>query len=326
MKNVFSFFLRFGLSAILLGYLFGKLDKAKMLEVLRGADVRFLLAALAAFFAVNLFLLLRWYVLIRAIGLKVPVKSVVNCFFIGLFFNLFLPSSTGGDLVKTVGLFRETQEKAKVVATVILDRLGGFVVIVLIALAAFLWGYDLIRDPSLLISILVLGTVSLAIVVVLFNETLYEFCCRVFNRFPHVKAKFMQLHYAVVLLKQKYRDIALVLVISTVSQMTFALVNYLVARGLHQDVPPIYFIIFVPLICVVSSLPSIGGLGVRDAGTAYLFAKVGMSTATAVSLSLINFLLMIIVGLIGGVIYVAALSSGRVQPYQAGPGVSPQEP
>ena len=105
----------------------------------------------------------------------------------------------------------------------------------------------------------------------------------------------------------------------------FAYIFYLVARSLHQEVKMIYFLIFVPLICVISSLPSIGGLGVRDAGSAYLFAKVGVEAATAVSISLINFLFMIITGLVGGVIYVTALSSRRVQHCQTESPISPQD-
>ena len=59
----------------------------------------------------------------------------------------------------------------------------------------------------------------------------------------------------------------------------------------------------MPLICVASSVPSIGGLGVREAGTAFLLAKVGVDSGVAVSISLINFLFMVLVGLLGALIY-----------------------
>ena len=50
-------------------------------------------------------------------------------------------------------------------------------------------------------------------------------------------------------------------------------------------------------------------------GAAYLFAKIGMESGIAVSMSLINFLFMVMVGLVGGFIYVYTLSVGRIQYY-----------
>jgi len=86
-------------------------------------------------------------------------------------------------------------------------------------------------------------------------------------------------------------------------QITMAFTFFLVAKALHQDVALLYFLIFVPLICVASAMPSIGGLGVREAGAAFLLAKVGVESGVAVSISLINFIYMVLVGLLGGVIF-----------------------
>ncbi len=312
-KNLLSLLLRFGLSVLLLAYLFSKINKEQMLDIIKNVDIGYLALALVIFILINLLLLVRWAIFIHALKLRVPLVSVIACFFIGLFFNLFLPSSTGGDLAKALLLFRDTSEKAKVVATVVLDRLSGFVGIVLVALIAFVFGYRYIADISLLTSIMALAGISAGIIVVLFNERLYEFFCRVFNYIPAVKEKLMQLHYAIVLIKKQKTHILITIGISCFCQIIYAGVFYLVALALHHRVGLIYFLIFVPLICVVSSLPSIGGLGVRDAGSAYLLAKVGVSTATAVSISLLNFLFMVIVGLMGGLIYVGALSFRRVQ-------------
>ena len=101
--------------------------------------------------------------------------------------------------------------------------------------------------------------------------------------------------------------------LSCLGQITFAFTFWLTARAFHQDIGIINFLIFVPLICVASSVPSIGGLGVREAGAAFLFAKIGVDSGIAVSMSLINFLFMVIIGLIGGAVYVFTISSGRIQ-------------
>ena len=121
------------------------------------------------------------------------------------------------------------------------------------------------------------------------------------------------MHYDISLLKDKPREGFLGVFISITGQIIFAVMFYFIAQGLNQDIPLMYFLVFIPLICVASSFPSIGGLGVREFGAAYLFAKVGVAGEIAVSMTLISFLFMVIVGLIGGIIYVFTLPSGRIQ-------------
>lgn len=311
LKNVLSLLLRVGLSVLLLAYLFSKIDTSKMLSAIKNADLRYLFLAMFIFIAINFLLLFRWTVFIRALGLAVPFKSIANCFFIGLFFNLFLPSSTGGDIVKTIGLFRDTPQKAKVVASVVVDRLSGFASIVLVALVSFAFGYRILNDNSLLVSIVVLALFCLAVISVLFNEKLFSFVFGMFNRFPGIKEKLMNLHYSAALLRGKPKAIVTAVALSCLSQTILACIFALLAKSFHQDIPVLYFLIFVPILCVISSLPSIGGLGVRDAGGVYLFAKVGVESSLAVSITLISFLFMVIVGLLGGIVYIFAMPSKR---------------
>lgn len=323
-KNFLSLFLRVGLSGLLLAYLFRKMDLSSMLELLKNADFGYLWGAGIIYLIINAIILLRWVVVMRGLGLKVPLIEVIRYFFIGLFFNLFLPSSTGGDIIKTLGICRFTEHKARVVASVVLDRLCGFVGIVIVAFFAFTFGYRFINDFALLIAIVVLAFVSASILTVLFNERIYSFCCRIFDKVPKIKNSLMNLHYDIVLLKDNPVVLLQAVGLSCVTQVVLAYTFFLFSKILQQDIHMVYFLIFVPIICVVSSLPSIGGLGVRDAGAVHLFAKVGVASQVAVSISLMSFIFMVAVGLIGGIVYVAQLSPRRVQHHQSAPSVSPK--
>jgi uncharacterized membrane protein YbhN (UPF0104 family) len=123
----------------------------------------------------------------------------------------------------------------------------------------------------------------------------------------------MGLHYDIALMKGKRREGFSAIAISCLSQVVYAVCWYLIARSLSQDVDLIYFLIFVPLTCVAASFPSIGGLGVREIGAVYLFGKIGMNPEVAASISLVNFVFMVLIGLLGGLSYVLTLSSGRIQ-------------
>lgn len=315
MKNILSLLLRFGLSGLLLWYLFRKIDWQLTVETLKSADLIYLLMAGVIFLITNAIIACRWFIFIKALKLKVRTLEVIRYFFIGLFGNLFLPSAIGGDIIKIVGLCRASNEKQKVVASILLDRLSGFAAVAFIAVVAFLFGLNagLIDDLTLCIPVAILGLGSLTIALLIFHEGLYTFGCRVFNFLPKVKQWLIKLHYDIALLKGERAKGLTALLLSGCGQTLLALVFFFIAKSLHQDVNLLYFFIFVPLICVASSVPSIGGLGVREAGTAYLFGKVGVQAGVSVSMSLILFLFMVVVGLIGGMVYVFTLSSGRLQ-------------
>jgi len=314
LKGLLNFFLRFGISGALLWYLYTKIDVAQTAELIKSADMGYLTYALLTFLFIHVILLVRWVVFIRALDLTtVTLFNVTRYFFIGLFGNLFLPSSIGGDIIKVLGLCRETSQKAKVVASVMLDRLSGFASIAIVAVCAFTFGYSLIEEKSLVIFIIMMAGGLFMIGGILFNERIFEFGCRIFNRFPKIKNSLMALHYDAALLKGKKMEAFKGVGLACASQVIFAFSYYLAAKALHQDISVVYFLIFVPMICIAASFPSIGGLGVREMGAVYLFGKIGVESGIAVSLGLINFLLMIVMGLIGGAFYVATLSSGRIQ-------------
>src|SRR3989338_3052403 len=191
-KNIASFLLRFGLSGALLWWLFIKIDWAKTIEVLKTADIGPITLSAAVFFSIYFVLLLRWIVFIRALGLKVPFGEALKYFCIGLFGNLFLPSSIGGDAIKIYGLCKDNAtQKAKVVASVLLDRLSGYAGLVLTSSAAFAVGYKYVNDLSLLAMIAGLGCAWVGVMAVLFNKKLYEFFCQVLNGFPKAKQAVM---------------------------------------------------------------------------------------------------------------------------------------
>ena len=312
-KNAISFLARILLSGALLWYLFSRIDFQKTIEVLRTAQPGFLVYAGIFFLAINGILLWRWGIFIKALEIASPARDVVRYYFIGLFGNLFLPSSIGGDFIKIYGLCRSSPQKIRVITSVLLDRLSGFAAIVLVAVASFIFGYRLLGEGTLVIPIAAMAAVSLGVAFVLFNEKMYSFGCRIFARLPKIQKALMDIHYDIALMKGKRLEGAQAIGVSCLSQIVYAVCWYLIARALSQEVSLVYFLIFVPLTCIAASFPSIGGLGVREIGAVYLFGKVGMSPGVAASVSLINFLFMVAVGLMGGVVYVLTLSSGRLQ-------------
>lgn len=327
MKNLGSFFLRFGISGVLLFIMFKTIDFKDIWQAIKGADLNYLFAAWIMFMVTNFIILWRWRVIMKALDLKCRRFSLVRWFFYGIFWNLFLPTSVGGDVIKGVGLSKETKHKAKVFASIILDRLCGFSGIVILSCVAFWGGRKIVQNPVIVVSIAIMACVSLTIVTVLFSHRIFSWVTKVFRRWPAVRESLMKLHYDIVLMKGKQKEAAFAILLSIMSQLVLAYEFYLTALGLHQNIPLLYFIIFSPLVCVATSLPSIGGLGVREYSWVGLLATVGVSKEVAAGLGILNSGFMYAGGiLMGGLVYVITLLAGRLQYYSPSPGPGSSRP
>ena len=84
---------------------------------------------------------LRWYVLLRAMGIPIRPRACIEIFAIGTFANTFLPGGTGGDLLRSVYVARDVRsDRAGGVISVFVDRalglFGLLAVTALVGLAA----------------------------------------------------------------------------------------------------------------------------------------------------------------------------------------------
>src|SRR5205823_4932849 len=112
----------------------------------------------------------RWYLLVRAVGLPIRLTDAFRLGLIGFFFNTFLPGSIGGDAVKAVGLARSQKRRTVAVATVIMDRaiaLWGLIWFVALFGGAF-WWLGLLNGPATAVShrIILMAAVIVALSVV----------------------------------------------------------------------------------------------------------------------------------------------------------------
>lgn len=318
-KKALSLFLRIAVSVLLLVFLFkfNHISLPDVLSVIRQADRKLLLVSFLFSSIVYILGLYRWQMLLAAAQLKIPLRRVLVSFCGGQFFSLFLPSTIGGDVSRTIDLSMHTRRPKEVVATVFLDRLSGFVGLVLIALAALVIGWSSVRQyESVVLSVLIISFVLFAILFVVFNAALYH---RI-NSFLHAKGAagrvrevLKNLHTEIHLFRHKKTVLARNVLLSVLIQGIFPLSSFLIARAMGIDLPPIYFFIFIPVVGAISLLPfSIAGLGIRENATVLLFANLGMPHDTALGMSLIGFFFLVVYSGIAGLIYVFGVHYRRL--------------
>jgi len=315
-KRAFSIFLRISVSVILLIFLFKQVDNKTLLVTIKKADISLLCLAFLFFFLNNTLCLFRWRMLLKAAEIRLSLKRIIISFAGGVFFNLFLPSTIGGDLVRSIDLSIHTGKPQEVVATVLLDRLSGYIGLVLVALIALLCGAGLIQDKIVFIAIGIITAVLITILLVFFNSFIYS----KINKLLHsptagkLKSSLKNLHREIHLFRQHKNIVIKSLLLSLIIQILGPLTAYLTALSLGLKINLIYFLIFIPIIGAVTLLPiSLGGLGLRDAMTIFFFAKIGVGKDLAFAISLLSFLFILIYGSIGGLIYVLTVHHRRIQ-------------
>jgi len=320
LKRILSIFLRIGISIILLIFLFKQVDKKGLAEVIKHSDKPLLLLAFCIFFLSYALCLLRWEMLLKALKIHLSLKRVIISFAGGVFFSLFLPSTIGGDLMRSIDLATHTKRPREVLATVLLDRLSGYVGLVALALFSLLFAWRFIQDKSVLLSVIIITAILIAILLALFNKFLYS---RI-NKLLHspdagrVRQLLKDLHQEIHYFKHHKKVIVNNLIFSLLIQVISPIVFFVTALSLGLKINIIYFFIFLPLIGAITLLPiSIGGLGLRDATTIFFFAKAGVAHDFAFAMSLLNFLFILVYGAAGGLIYVLTIHHRRIQPHQS---------
>src|ERR1044072_8121917 len=82
-----------------------------MAVAIRDADYRWIIAAILTYVVVEFAAVVRWQILLKVQGINLSNARITALFFIGMFYNQFLPGGTGGDVVKTYLLWKETPGK-----------------------------------------------------------------------------------------------------------------------------------------------------------------------------------------------------------------------
>jgi len=311
-KKATSAILRVSITAVLLIFLFSKTDILQLRELVRTAHKGMLAAAFGLFFLLNLLVLGRWQCLVRARGLRVGVFRLFCAYLSGLLFNLVLPSTVGGDAVRTLDIADHTgQHSSVLLGTVVMDRVGGFFGLFTVLLFSLGFGFRRFQDPRILTAAAVL-CVGLALLLgIMFSRRFFRLC---FGWLPFVRIKeyLRRVHAVTWGYRGKKGVLLTVWLISVAIHVGLAFVFLLTAAALGERMAVLHALMFVPMVTAFSSLPfSIGGLGLRDAATVFVFTKVGLATETAFAISLLTFGFMVLMGLMGGASYIGTLSRRR---------------
>ncbi|MFQ6093815.1 MAG: lysylphosphatidylglycerol synthase transmembrane domain-containing protein [bacterium] len=307
MKRAVITLLKAATGICLLIFLLSRTDLSKIWSLVRASRLEFLLLAVSVYTVTIIVVSFRWRLLLFAHNMTVAVRKLVIYYFIGFFVNNFLPTSIGGDIVRTVDLARESGRRAESAASILMERIIGLAAIVFLALVALLLVGQIDYKPRLVLFVLIF----LGMLLVFFAVLFYDLPLRGLKRwageikFLEFGRRIRKLYGCLKLYRNSKNALGGVFFISILYQVLTAVFVYLTNVALGLGIKFYYFLLFVPLIAMLGFIPiSINALGVREGGYVFLLARIERSSAEALSLSFLVYAITIAVSLIGGILFV----------------------
>ncbi|MBI2903450.1 MAG: flippase-like domain-containing protein [Candidatus Methylomirabilis oxyfera] len=300
------FWLKLLVSLALLAFLFSRTDLPAIWALFRSLRLPLLLSSVVLYLLAQILSTLRWRCLLQAEQINLSTWRLMLLYFEGMFFNLMLPTVIGGDVVRGYQIFRLTEQKESSLASILVERLSGYVALIMIACVALLLGYPYLRDPVTVWLIAASGAGIIGIIAGLLSDQLQMLLFKLLHRAGLGRFhETLQRFYGALQRYWKHRRALLqALGLSLILQSLLIIIFYLISRSLNLSVPLRSFFLFVPLISVVSMLPiSVAGLGLREGSSVYFFAKVGLDSAGALSLSLLWFAVTACCSGLGGIVF-----------------------
>lgn len=226
---------------------------------------------------------LRWFLLVRAQGLSLDLKSVLSLTMIGNFFNTFLPGSVGGDLIKAWYVAgREPRNKTKAIFTVLIDRIIGLAVIVFYAATSLVFYMDWLEahHELMLIAYAVWTFTASSIFIgclffipAVWKSPIAKKLLQTLRRFSFA-AKLIDCTF---LYQNHLRVILISLLLSAGSILGINIFYYLQGKGLGIPMGLAQYFFVAPIAIVVSAVPLLpGGIGTGQVAFFTLFTWMGM--------------------------------------------------
>lgn len=214
-------------------------------------------------------------------------------YFIGAFFNNFMPTSIGGDVYKVYKLGKKINDPITSFSSVFTERFTGIMMLVLIGLLSMSktigWG---------------------VLVLIVWMVTGFYIGMNVLKILSKKVGFLKKLYDALMVYKNYPKVLVFAMLTSFLIQLLSIMTQYFAFMSIGIKLPLFYCFMVFPVITLAGFfIPSINGLGVQDALYVSMFSFVGVSASTAVSASIIYHMIRMSVSLIGGIFYALAKDS-----------------
>ncbi|MFB3904399.1 MAG: lysylphosphatidylglycerol synthase transmembrane domain-containing protein [Acidobacteriota bacterium] len=299
--------IKLGVTLLLLGILALEMDLKKFVAVVSSVDPTLVLLATALQMFIIMLAVFRWHVILQNFQMSAALGPLTKIMFIGQFFNLFLPSAIGGDVFRAYYLSKSHRRgMSSTLTTTLVERSAGLFALLFMGCVFAALHRIVVQGFSLLYLFIGLIIAYVAANVALFHSWIHRRLTRLLMRFnlKDVEGKLELVYEGLTTLRRNKKAVANCLLLSGAIQFLSVVVMWLAALSIGIRAPFYIFLVFIPIVNLTIMIPlTINGFGLRESVYYLLFAEIGLRPETSVTLSLLNFLVVTLSSLPGGVAY-----------------------
>ncbi|MFO7891306.1 MAG: lysylphosphatidylglycerol synthase transmembrane domain-containing protein [bacterium] len=297
------------ISFALIVFLIKRIGISSIIEVISSVSLVWIGLALCIFLVSHCIGSYQWWLLLQAEKIKINFFNALKFYFVGLFFNNFLPSSLGGDLFRMFDINKFSSKGTSAVFSVIIDRFMGFFVLSCFAVLAFpVIILENLFDQQYITYFLIFIGIWVFILFLFFNKKVAQPFAWVYEKLApeEIHLKTIEVYRKIHSFGRSRSLFIKLVFISILIQSLRIFMHYMVSRSLDVNVSCKYFFFIIPFIAIISSLPiSIGGIGIRESIGMILFSSIAaIQNDVAVSIEFLAFLVAIFSSLPGGIIFI----------------------
>ena len=301
-------FLLFAISSLLLYLLIKDVNVKEIIGVIKSANLIFLIFAFSLH-AIGLTIsAFRWKLLLQSLQINSKIFYLVKSYLVASFFNNFIPSTIGGDSIRVYDSYKLGKSKSKGFVVVFVDRFLGLFALVIFTFIASFYSFGIISKMSN-INIWIIASLLISFIIILF--ILFP-PLKFFNRLKNSRISILNkagsLLYKIGEAFSQFRNrkpaLLKALMLSVFLQINVILYYYLISLSLGFNIPIISFSFIVPLLIFILMVPiSINGIGLRENALFFFFSFYGIPKTEAIAFAWIEFSMLLLLGIIGGIVY-----------------------
>jgi uncharacterized protein (TIRG00374 family) len=307
-------------TVVLLVYVFYKAGvfseggRLELSQMLADASMPLILASLGVGVLILLSNSVKWYMLVRASGFEISLWRIMAYCEVGKFFNLVLPTSIGGDVMRMQVLGQFSGRHADAVASVFVERFSGIVTLLALAMLALVANFSTLNVPWLTSGLAVLAAAVVLLYVAIVDDRVFRQARRLFEaRSPILQnlfGKAERVRDAVLAYKDNRRALVGAIINSLIFNFLVVVNVWVSALAFGSKIGFLTILLLVPVVLFIMNLPiSIGGLGLMEFALSFTFGLVGGSAQLALSTALLIRAKNLLDAAAGGVLY-AVLHQG----------------
>ena len=286
-------------------YILSKIQWKDLTLLLKDANPWWLILAFLAYGVTTLISIIRWHILLQACHTSFRMMRTAQLTMLGLFANAFMLGAMGGDALKAFYAIREFHgKKTKVIMSIAMERLLGFIAMFVLSTALILSRYKLLTSESATRGAVYFYFAVMVLVLLLILLGSWK------KTFRLIPAKWKK---SDVVKKTSEAYVFFLshklcfwggLLLSAIAHIALMLTFYFVALGAGIGLSFWDLSAILPLVGLVTLLPiTPNGMGIREFAFIHFLSVHHVAQSSALALSLGGFFIILLWNLLGGLVY-----------------------